>query len=177
MTEQKSSDKIILALDQSTSATGYCVFVNNRMVESGVLTPSIETSDEANNFYDRINDMGYQISQLVDRIKPTVVIMEDIQFQRNYGTYKRLANLQGVIFTYLYLHQTPFLLVEVTKWKSYLGVLSKGRANQKRDTKLRVREIYNLEADEITEDEADAIGIGHWAINNVVITQLEESED
>lgn len=171
MTEQKSSKKsVILALDQSTSCTGYCVFVDNKKTESGILTPTYTEKKNSEDFIVRINDMGEKISQLVQRVKPTVVILEDIQFQKNYGTYKRLANLQGVIFAHLHTLQTPFLLVEVTRWKSFLGVKSRGRDNQKKETIEKIKEIYNLQ--KVYEDEADAIGIGHWAINNVVITPL-----
>lgn len=171
MTEQKlNKQSVILALDQSTSCTGYCVFVNNQKRESGIITPDHTDKKTSEDFILRINNMGEKISQLVQQYKPTVVVLEDIQFQKNYGTYKRLANLQGVIFAHLHKQQTPFLLVEVTRWKSFLGVKSRGRENQKKETIEKIKEIYNLE--KVYEDEADAIGIGHWAINNVVITPL-----
>lgn len=168
MTKPKSSRNTILALDQSTSVTGYCVFCNGKKIESGTIKSSFDIDKD--NFFERINDMGRQINLLVDRIKPSVVILEDIQFQRNYGVYKRLANLQGVIFTYLFLQDVPFFLIEVTKWKSFLGVTSKGRENQKAETRALVKSIYNIDAE---EDEADAIGIGHWAVHNLIITNKE----
>lgn len=157
-----SNYSTILALDQSTSSTGYSVFRFGKIIESGTLRSHVGIKE--NNFHERINDMGEQINKLAKRINPSVVVIEDVQFQRNYGVYKRLANLQGVIYAYLYQLNIPCFTVEVTKWKTFFGVKSRGRVNQKQETRELVNKIYGLI---VQEDEADAIGIGHWASHHL----------
>lgn len=59
----------------------------------------------------------------------------------------------------------PFILIEPTAWKSFSKIKGRKRAEQKASTIQMVHDRFGIEA---TEDEADAIGIGIWAVNNIV---------
>ena len=76
-----------------------------------------------------------------------------------------MSQLQGVLFTILFERDINFCLVQPTKWKSYCGVKGKKRAEQKANTIQIIQQKYNLS--KLTEDEADAIGMGLWAVNNL----------
>ena len=108
------------------------------------------------------------ISNLIHRVKPDVIFFEDIQFQRNYQTYKQLAQLQGIIMAYLFQKDIAFVVVPPTKWKSVCGIKGKQRTEQKKNTQKFVLNTYGLN---VGEDESDAIGICHYAVNSKYIKQ------
>lgn len=114
---------------------------------------------------ERMKCMYEEIKNIVDTLKPDYVVMENTQFQQNFQTYAQLSQLQGVLFTLLFEKNIDFCLVQPTKWKAYCGVKGKKRAEQKANTIQIIKEKYNLS--QLTEDEADAIGMGLWAVNNL----------
>lgn len=155
----------VLSLDQSTKLTGYCLISNNKIIESGVLT--VEEADKKNTV-ERLKIMKNLISNLIHRVKPDVIFFEDIQFQRNYQTYKQLAQLQGIIMAYLFQKDIAFVVVPPTKWKSVCGIKGRARKEQKKNTQKFVLNTYGLN---VGEDESDAIGICHYAINSKYVKQ------
>jgi Holliday junction resolvasome RuvABC endonuclease subunit len=109
--------------------------------------------------------MSEKIIDLINKIKPDVLILEDVQFQRNQKTFQELANMQGVIMAYLFKIDIPFQVVYPTIWKSYCKIKGKKREEQKANTKIFVKVKFGID---VGEDEADAIGLGWFAINNVI---------
>lgn len=149
-----------LGLDQATKVTGYAVFDDSKLVESGILEiPNAERFDIGQRFY----IMSKKISTLVEKVKPDLVAIEDIQFQRNFLTYQKLANFQGIVFQILFERDIPYTIVEPSKWKSFLNVRGKKREEQKQDTIKKIHQKFGVSA---KEDESDAIGIAWWTINN-----------
>lgn len=67
----------------------------------------------------------------------------------------------------LYDMDLSFDIVRPSVWKSYLGVAKGKRDVQKINTIKKIEEIYGLDLED-NDDIADAIGIGHYAINNIV---------
>ena len=69
----------------------------------------------------------------------------------------------------LCLFQEKELLYEIvsaTKWRSYCEIKGRKRQEQKENTKQFVKEKFNLD---VSEDEADAVAMGWYAVNNVHI--------
>lgn len=66
----------------------------------------------------------------------------------------------------LYDMDLSFDIVRPSVWKSYLGVAKGKRDVQKMNTIKKIEEIYGLDLED-NDDIADAIGIGHYAINNI----------
>lgn len=149
----------LLGIDQSTKCSGYCVMENGKYKKSGV----IEVSDKDDTMT-RLENMNKEIIKLIRDVKPTWVIFENIQFQRNYQTYKTLAQLQGLIMAYLFQKDLGFTIVEPTAWKSCCGIKGKKRIEQKMNTQKYVEDTYGVS---VGEDEADSIGITTWAIKNL----------
>ncbi len=150
----------ILAIDQATKVSGYALFINNKLKECGVVASD---KDETNPI-ERIRQMGLELQKLIHTTQPDYVVFENVQYQRNQGTFKMLSQLQGVLMEILFELNIDFTIIESTAWKSFCGIKGKDRAPQKLNTKVFVKEAYNQDC---TEDEADAIGIGHWAKNNI----------
>ena len=66
---------------------------------------------------------------------------------------------------YLFNHDIPFTIIESTAWKSFIGIKSKHREEQKKDTQKFVSDKYGIN---VTDDEADSIGIAEWSIKNII---------
>jgi len=132
---------------------------NNHYKQSGVI--SVPEDDPT---MIRLENMNNQLIKLIDRVKPTWIVFENIQFQRNYATYKTLAQLQGLIMAYLFHIDCGFTIIEPTAWKSFCHITGKKREEQKKNTQKYVEATYGLK---VGEDESDAIGIATWAINNL----------
>jgi len=151
----------ILAIDQSTKITGYSIWEDKKLINYGI----IEVDHNEKNPMERMCQMYFSIKNLIDEIKPDFVGFEGIQFQRNYQTYSLLSQLQGLILSILFERNMAFLYLEPTKWKAYCKIKGRKRAEQKANTIQMVKDKFSIE---VSEDEADAIGIGIWCVNNLL---------
>lgn len=92
--------------------------------------------------------------------------MEDIQLQDNKGnnvyTFKILAEVFGVIYELLIELDISVEAVLASVWKSKIGITSLQRPEQKLEAQSLVKNLYKKQA---TEDESDAICIGHSFLN------------
>lgn len=150
----------ILCLDQATKISGYSIFEDKNLITYGIL----EVDQKEKNYVERIKQMNGKIIQLINDNNPDFVVFEDVQFQRNYQTYQFLSQLQGVIMANLFDLNLGFQIIEPSGWKSFCGIKGKKREEQKKNTQEFVKNKYGID---VSEDEADAIGIGIWAINKI----------
>ena len=155
----------ILALDQSTKHTGWSYWDNKRLLKYGVI--DTQESDVA---FVRMAQMGSEIDKLVRRFKPNHVVIEQVQFQHNYKVYSQLSQLQGIIMRILFEKNIAFTLVEPTKWRAFDGIKNRKREETKAAAIQAVKDKYYID---VSEDIAEAIGIGLWAIENVEDTNNE----
>lgn len=99
-------------------------------------------------------------------------MLEDIQMQsQNVVTYKKLAMLLGVLISLFQEMGLGHTIVPPTRWKSFCKIGGRKRAEQKANTLAFVREKFGL--GNISEDMADAIALGWYAVNN----ESEEAND
>lgn len=152
-------DMKILALDQSTKHTGWSFWNDKQLIQYGVID-----ADEDEPVYDRMRYMGKRLTLLIRKLKPDHIVIEQVQFQSNYKVYSQLSQLQGVIIQILFERDKPFTLVEPTKWRSHLNIKGNKREVVKAAAIQMVDDRYDVK---VSEDIAEAIGIGLWAIDNV----------
>jgi Holliday junction resolvasome RuvABC endonuclease subunit len=114
-----------------------------------------------------MKEMNDKIIALIKDVNPDYIVFEQVQFQNNHGTFQQLSQLQGIIMAYLFNINIGFTIIEPTAWKSCCKIKGRKRVEQKENTKIFVKEKYKAE---VSEDEADAIGIGYWAIHNLKST-------
>ena len=145
----------VLALDQSTTVSGYAIFINQNLEKSGIFKPTGE-------LFERIHKTKEYIRELIQDNNIEYVFIEDIQYQKNQKTYKILANLQGVIIDLLIELEIPFEVVPPSRWKAWNQIGGKRREQQKENAKRKCQEIFGRE---FKEDEADAICIGLYALH------------
>ena len=111
-----------------------------------------------------MKQMCDEIECIIEKYQPDFIVFENVQFQKNYGTFQHLSQLQGIIMALLFEKNIGFQIIEPTAWKSVAGVKGRKRTEQKSSAIQIVKDKYNLE---VSEDEADAILIGFWAINKL----------
>lgn len=152
---------IILALDQASRTSGWSVFKDGKLIDYGKFT--YEDVD----FGVRLQKIRNKVENLINTYFPDEVIFEDIQLQNSVGnnvdTFKKLAEVFGVIYELVTELGISNRAVLSTVWKSSLGLLhGKGqdRTAQKREAQLWVTNTYGIKP---TQDECDAICIGAYA--------------
>ena len=152
----------ICCLDQSTKKTGYSVWDDSKLKSFGTIQV-----DETLSAIDRACEMYEKIKKFIKDVKPNYVCIEDTQFQHNQKVYKLLSQMQGMVFALLVDMDIGFCIIEPSSWKSYAGIKSRKREDQKKETIEFVKKNYKVKKP--TDDEADSITIGHWAINNLTV--------
>lgn len=144
----------IMAFDQSSNLSGYCLF-DGKVVTSGVIDKhKIKNSDV------RIAEMNKTICEKINEYKPQCVIIEGIQNQSSTATVILLARLQGMILGYCYANGVRTEILGPSRWRSKLHF--KQGAGVKRDALKQQAMDYiaaELLIDDIDIDEAEAICI------------------
>lgn len=157
----------VLILDQART-TGFALYVNGELTEHG----SIELGKKGDTYENILLYAKQKIQELVSETQADIVVLEDIQQQnQNVNTYKKLAMLMGALLCLFQEINKPCEIVPPSRWKSFCGIQGKKRAEQKANTILFVKEKFNL--DEISDDVADSISMGWWAVNNLEFAMYE----
>lgn len=148
----------LLALDQSSRTTGWAIFDNEELVDSGTFTLKSDDIGE------RLVDYKKHVEKLICDNDIEEVAFEDIQMQNqinNVQTFKVLAEIFGVTQEYLVEQGHSYHVVSSNTWKSQLNIKGKQRAEQKKNAQAYVLEHYNKK---VSQDESDAICIGSCVI-------------
>ena len=152
----------ILALDQSSRITGWAVFEDDKLIDSGKFT----VSDDDIGI--RLVKIRKKVLELISQFEIDKVYFEDIQLQgnvtNNVQTFKVLAEVFGVIYETLKEIDIPNETVLAGTWKSKLGIKGARRDEQKRNAQAYVQNTYGKK---VSQDESDAICIGAYAVLNV----------
>jgi Holliday junction resolvasome RuvABC endonuclease subunit len=157
----ENKTKVLLALDQSTSATGWGLFVENELKDYGVIKQSGFEAERINRMR---NWLGSKLFELKLNYPNTEIriALEDIQLQgTDVSTYKILAHLQGVLIDEAYAHKTPVAIWSASSWKSFLSIKGKDRLTQKKNAHNYISERFKIN---IIQDTCDAICIGLYDI-------------
>ena len=142
----------MLGFDQSTTVSGWCIFEDNRYIDSGVLDLSFMKKDSTR----RMLAMAEQICQRIDEVLPDKVVIEDIFENKNVTTLVILGRLQGVIMHHCYKKGIPIEILASKTWRRLVGIKQIKRDDCKQAAIRLVKEKYGLD---ITSDEAEAVCI------------------
>lgn len=145
----------ILALDQASQTTGWSVWDGPKLISHGKFTVAQP------HMGDRLAAIRNHVQKLIDTYSPEKIIFEDIQLQTktvgNVHTYRVLAEVIGMLETFLTDCKIPYEIMSSSTWKSVLSIKGKDRAEQKRNAQKWVVDTYSIKP---TQDECDAICIG-----------------
>ena len=141
----------LIAFDQSTRATGFCIMEmgSGDIIESGVIIPN--KNDET---IDRIIYTIKRCLHLVRTHEVTFVFIEGVQNQRNPRVFEILAKLAGSLEIMLYESGYLVNVVKASEWRKRVGIKGRKRADVKKEAIDMVKEIYGIE---VSEDEAEAV--------------------
>ena len=81
----------MIALDTSTTETGYGVFKNGKLNKSGIIKLSDKPAEK------RVDKMMSEIKKLIIKHKPEIVVIEDLAVFNNMATNKNLCELIGFV--------------------------------------------------------------------------------
>lgn len=148
----------LLALDQSSTTTGYSIFKDGKPVVISHFTA------KGTDLGSRLEQLRNKIIELINEYEIDEVVFEDIQLQDMTGgkdvgikTFKVLAEVFGVVHELLTEMEMDYTIVPPIVWKSTFKIAGKGRKAEKRLAQEYVLATYGIEC---TEDEADATCIG-----------------
>lgn len=156
---KKKGEYRVLALDQATKVSGWSLFSDGELLRYG--TFETQLSDEIA----RDNTIKNWLISMINNWEPDFVGIEGIQYQKQVGvtTFETLARLQGILLNCLYEEQIPYEICHTGVWRKYCGVTGRTRVDKKRSMQQLVKEWYDVS---VTDDCADAIGIGRYIIDN-----------
>jgi Holliday junction resolvasome RuvABC endonuclease subunit len=95
---------------------------------------------------------------MIGNWQPDYIVMEDIQYQNNYQTYKKLAMLLGVLTVAAKSAKIDYRIIAPVQWRSHYQITGKRDDIKAKAVKL-VNTMYNIN---VIDDVAEAILIGHY---------------
>ena len=133
------------------------------------------------------------IESLVDTIIKTynisAVFIEDIQLRVNVQSFKKLAQLQGVLINLFEKNEYLYDFIAPTQWQNYCKARGRSskeikdkikalEASGKKESKIlsiqAAKEMYGIDTD--NDNLADAIMIGHFVINKYDIRSKQDDK-
>ncbi len=154
----------LLALDQSTTATGWSTFVNGKLTKSGVWAPK-------GDLIVRINRMKKALREKVVSFKPDLVAAEDV-YKGNTTTFKKLCMVLGVALDTLYEKSVTVALYGASTWRALeklnttkkVAIANGFKKNRDYQKHLAIELVKKKYKKTLTDDEAESILIGEFAI-------------
>lgn len=156
---KKKSEKRVLAIDQATRVSGWSIFSDGQLLRYGTFETQLEDEIE------RDNTVKNWMLSMINNWNPDFVALEGIQYEERFGisTFATLARLQGILMSCLAELKIPYEICHTQVWRSYCGVKGKSRSDKKRSMQLITKQWFDIT---VSNDCADAIGIGYYAYNN-----------
>ncbi|MFH0739542.1 MAG: crossover junction endodeoxyribonuclease RuvC [bacterium] len=145
----------IMGIDPGTATTGFGIIKKDRsnflMLDYGVIATSPkETASK------RLEKIFQEISLILKKHKPNLVVVEKLYFFKNLKTAMPVAEARGVIL--LATQQNKIKLIELTPLEVKMGICGYGRAEKQQVQKM-VKEILKLEKIPKPDDSADALAL------------------
>lgn len=163
-----------IGIDQATHISGYSVYDGKELIKFGTFTVN-ETNE-----IERDNIIKMWLCSIINNWQPDVIGLEGIQLQQNAArgigvtTFETLARLQGILMEACYEQKVPFVICPTNTWRAHCKVKGQTREAKKNSMRQLAREWHSVN---VTEDEADAIGIGKYVAETYALAhQLQNWE-
>lgn len=156
----ETQEQTVLALDVSTTSTGYALYVGDKLTKYGYIKPT------GKDWLVRVRKMADKVTELDEEYSIDTVVIEDTFFLKNIKTVKKLCLAQGILLGQL--PDAELIQVFPNTWKKHFG-LGKGKAtrDEQKQTSISVAETLFLISAEINDDEADAILMGRYVLETM----------
>ena len=148
----------LIALDNATATGGYAIFYDEELIESGIFTAKGDLEE-------RLIIMKHHIIDKCNEHKINALIMEQEQVHKIGNVTNALCKLQGVTLSVTDDLQLAYYIVPINTWRISVGIKhNMKRELQKSEAIKKVKSLYYV--DTKSDDEAEAILIGRYAIKN-----------
>ena len=128
------------------------------------------------------------INDVIHTHQIDAVFIEDIQLRRNVASFKKLAQLQGVLVNLCEKNEYLYGLVAPTQWQNFckargrtskeikdgVTTIETPKKGSKQLSLQAVRECYGIETD--NDNLADSIMLGHYVVNHIEISKETSHE-
>ena len=158
-----------ISIDSSTNKTGVAYFLDGKLAEYLLL----DKSDLKSNPENRFAEMANAIVNVLHRIKPHVVWIEDTWNAQNIQTTKTLSEMIGIVHGYCLANNIEFHKILPSEWRKYCGI-SQGKKSRKELKEASIEYVrlkYNVT---VGDDVADAIALGDGVLNYYNTNELFE---
>ena len=156
----------VLALDLSTKSTGWAVFENKKLVDSGCITAS------STNVLNRISKITDELRIIYDRYLPDDIIVEEVlpeDVRHNQQVFKALMYMQAAVALEFNKSGKKLNFYVSSEWRKKCGIRT-GRGITRDMVKAAdikfVKDNYNIDAN---DDVCDAICIGHAYTHSITV--------
>lgn len=152
-----------LGLDQATHITGYSIFDGKDLVYAGTFEAAAEDEIE------RDIEIRNWLHQIIQNWKPDIIGIEGIQLQQfnnktiGVTTYQTLARLQGILMALCVEEKVEYVVCAPATWRAHCKVKGRTRTDKKKSMQTKVKEWFDIT---VSDDVADAIGIGRYVCDN-----------
>lgn len=156
----ETQEQTVLALDVSTTSTGYALYVGDKLTQYGYIKPT------GKDWLVRVRKMADKVTELDEEYSIDTVVIEDTFFLKNIKTVKKLCLAQGILLGQL--PNAELIQVFPNTWKKHFG-LGKGKAtrDEQKQTSISVAETIFLTSAKLNDDEADAILMGRYVLETL----------
>jgi len=183
LSEISSKPDIVFAIDASTISLAFAIFNNKELISTGKI------NFEGKNNYDKVADACKKLNSFFSLYNIVdAIVIEHTVFMNSPKVAADLALVQGAILGAAGINKIKIAgSVSPITWQNYIGnkrLTSKEKqdimiefpgkskawyqAHSREQRKQKTIKFVNTYYDKQIEDNdvADAVGIGHWAINN-----------
>ena len=149
----------LLALDISTTSTGYAIFREKELILSGTIAPT-------GNAITRIEKIAEKVNELMLKYNPDIIYAEEPEpafVKNNIDVYRKLTFAHGAIAIVLNHYSKEMQLCAANHWRKQVGIKTGPgirRAQLKPLDIAKANELFNLNTK--NDDLADAVLIG-WS--------------
>lgn len=151
---------VMLALDTSTTCTGYAVYMNGELREYNCIDYDSSIPMDM-----RFEKMIISIYEMIDRYKPQIVVAETTAVNRNAEGQRNLSMLLGAVWGKCLQIDAYFHLFRPAQWRK---LVDSGKKPRKREElkKWSIDKVNTFLKTEINNDNvSDAILIGMAYVN------------
>lgn len=154
---------IYMGIDASTTATGWCIFDDCKLLNYGVIKP------KSKDWRERIGLIMSELHNIIKEYKPIKIYCEDVPLKDGKLTIIKLGAVQGGIIFVSHMNNVESEFIPVSAWRQKMLMFDGTQKGMKRDEmKKKSIEIANSKFDlELKSDDiSDAILIAYSQINH-----------
>lgn len=147
----------IVALDNSTQKVGLSIFDDEELVYYILLSFKGDFENRLLQIHNYIEEI------IIEQWDPDLLAFEDVQFQSNYATYKKLSMLLGILTIIGMKYGIDIKVVSSNTWRSHFQITGERKQAKEKAINI-VKKMYNIE---VNDDVAEAILLGKYVVDRI----------